>query len=238
MSQSLREALANARTALDRAKSAAKANTRLSAEGKRMEVARTSASAISRVVKELRATKQHANTLETQYRAANAAALEKMGRMSDTVWAEVARTARESEGFRAELSALCMTGALGNPAHAALLTAVLQSPHPAVMGLSAADYGAARAQLENYLDADPAVTGIREQLDDARLAVSAAKRALKDMEPDLDLDELKKAGVLPPSPYDLPEQERQAWLMRDPSGWALAAAETGFNWDDSRPMAA
>ncbi len=235
----LQTAIANARGAIKQARERVAGDVRLTDAGKRLEVSRAAAEPLKHLIEQHRALREQHAVLEGKLHEAMRVADASAPRLTDTQWSELARAAREDADLRNELSVLAAAGA-NTPDEAALVAAIAQSPHPRLFGLSAVDVNAARAAHSAWLREQPAVAELASVLENGEIALKAAQRAMREFEADLDGAELKLLGVFPRAPQELSEADSQAWMTRDPAGWALAAANhsTAFPWPSQQLAAA
>lgn len=227
----LQTAIGNARGAIKQARERVAGDVRLTDAGKRLEVSRAAAQPLKQLIEQHRTLGAQHAALQGKLREAMRAADASAPRLTDTQWSELARAAREDEQLRNELSVLATTGA-NTPDEAAIVAAIAQAPHPRLFGLTPVDVKAARAAHEGWLREQPGVAELATALENGEFALKAAQRAMREFEADLDGAELKLLGVFPRAPQDMAEADSQAWMTRDPAGWALASANatTDFPW--------
>lgn len=171
--------------------------------------------------------------------AAKAEALRALPQPSEALAMQVAATARQDADFRAYLTTVAAAGASASPDDRTLVLALASAPHAALFGLGEADRRAAQAARAAMAEDAPEVAALTEEVEALTGTITAMHRTLRGMEPELDRAALLKAGVLARGPEQMSPTEREAWIEKDPGGFALSLADgpDAFRWTDPRDSA-
>jgi hypothetical protein len=206
-----------------------------SPHGQRQELSRAMVEPLRTAAQQYRDLLARRATLKAQIETAKADVEAKVPPVSEVVFAEIARTAREDGEFNAYLSTLALTGSK-NEQDVVLLRALAMTPHARLFKLTDADRSAAIAQLKGQVEEDPTVAPFLAALEEATFNARQLRAQLRELEPDLDRETLVKAGVLVANPHDLSDAHSQEWKRQDPLGWAYSVAGAGreFQWADPR----